>query len=87
MESPLRSSARHMSVYVGLFEMSVTFILWLGGLRLSERAEQVSVLVYASPFLSLVFIGLIVGERIAPATLAGLVLIVGGILLVHFRRR
>jgi len=74
-------------VYVGLFEMGVTFILWLRGLRLSERTEQVGVLVYASPFLSLVFIGLIVGERIALSTLAGLVLIVAGILLVHVRRR
>ena len=72
--------------YIGLFEMGATFILWLKGLRLSETAAQVSVFVYASPFLSLVFIGLIVGERIALSTVAGLIFIVAGILLQHLRR-
>ncbi len=74
-------------VYVGLFEMGATFVLWLRGLRLSERTEQVGVLVYAAPFLSLVFIHLVVGEAIARATLAGLVLIIGGILMVHGARK
>jgi len=70
-------------VYIGLFEMGVTFVLWLRGLRLSETAAQVSVLVYASPFISLVFIRVLVGETIAFPTVAGLVLIVSGIAIQH----
>lgn len=69
--------------YIGMFEMGVTFVLWLRGLRLSETAAKVSVFVYASPFISLGFIRLTVGENIAPSTLAGLVLIVAGILMQH----
>ncbi len=71
--------------YIGMFEMGVTFVLWLRGLRLSETAAKVSVFVYASPFISLGFIRLAVGERIAPSTFAGLALIVSGILLQHIR--
>ena len=69
--------------YIGLFEMGATFVLWLKGLSLSKTSAQVSVFVFASPFLSLVFIHLVVGESIAPSTVAGLVLIVAGILLQH----
>jgi drug/metabolite transporter (DMT)-like permease len=67
--------------YVGLFEMGVTFVLWLHALRLSRTTAQVGILIYLSPFLSLVFIRFVVGERILPATALGLVLIVAGIVI------
>jgi drug/metabolite transporter (DMT)-like permease len=73
--------------YIGLFEMGVAFVLWLQALRLSETAAQVSNFVYISPFLSLVFIHLIVGERIAPSTIIGLVFIITGILVQHYAPR
>jgi hypothetical protein len=39
----------------------------------------VSIFIYLSPFLSLVFIHVLVGEIILPSTYAGLVLIIAGI--------
>ena len=70
-------------VYVGLFEMGVTYILWLAALQLSEATAKVSTLIFLSPFLSLIFISRILGEAIAVTTIMGLVLIVGGLLVQH----
>jgi drug/metabolite transporter (DMT)-like permease len=67
-------------VYIGLFEMGITFVLWLTALQLSSTAARVSNLIYISPFLSLVFLRLVIGEQIHPATFIGLFLIVGSIL-------
>lgn len=72
------------SVYVGLFEMGITYILWLKGLQLSTTTAKVSNLVFISPFISLMIINFVVGEKILFSTLAGLVLIVGGIMLQQF---
>ena len=68
-------------IYSGLFEMGLTFLLWLKALELASTTARVSNLVFLSPFLSLVLIRVLVGEAILPSTLAGLVLIVCGILL------
>jgi drug/metabolite transporter (DMT)-like permease len=69
------------SVYIGLFEMGITFVFWLKALKYAENTAKVSNLVYLSPFLSLVFISIIIGERILPSTLAGLTLIISGIII------
>lgn len=67
------------AIYVGLFEMGFTYVLWLSALALSETTDRVSGLIYLTPFLSLVFIHFILGEPLYPSTLAGLTLIVTGI--------
>ncbi|HUV09194.1 MAG TPA: DMT family transporter, partial [Spirochaetia bacterium] len=72
-------------VYVGFFEMGITFVLWLKAMRLARRAALISNLVFLSPFLSLLFLHLILGEELFLSTLLGLVLIVGGILLQRYR--
>jgi len=69
------------ATYVGFFEMGITFVLWLKALRLSRTTAQVSNLIYLSPFLSLVLIHIIVGEKILPSTIIGLVFIVAGIIM------
>jgi len=69
------------AVYVGLFEMGITFLLWLKALKLSKTTAHVTNLIYLVPFLSLIFISLAVGEVIIPSTIVGLVFIVGGIIL------
>ena len=74
------------SVYVGVFEMGVTFVLWMRALSLSRTTAQVSNLVYLSPFLSLVLISVIVGETILPSSVIGLVFIIGGIVIRRFDR-
>ena len=71
-------------VYVGLFEMGVTYIFWLAALRLSEATAKVSTLIFLSPFISLIFISRILGEAIAVTTIMGLALIVAGLLVQHF---
>ena len=67
------------AVYVGLFEMGVTFLLWLRALRLSDSTARISYLIYLSPLLSLLWIRLFVGEEIRFSTLAGLALILIGL--------
>ncbi len=69
------------AVYVGLFEMGITFLLWLKALKLSKTTAHVTNLIYMVPFLSLVLIWFTVGETILPSTIVGLVFIVGGIVL------
>lgn len=68
-------------VYVGLFEMGLTFVIWLRALRLSRTTAQVSNLIFLIPFLSLVIIHLVLGERIYISSLLGLIFIVAGIIL------
>ena len=67
--------------YVGLFEMGITFLIWLKALKLSKTTAHVAGLIYLVPFLSLVVIYFVLGETILPATIIGAVLIVAGILL------
>ncbi len=69
------------SVYIGMFEMGITFFLWLNALKHSTTTAKISNLVFLSPFISLIFIRFFVGEIILPSTIAGLLMIVGGILL------
>ncbi len=71
-------------VYIGLFEMGITFLLWLRALKLSKTTAHVTSLIYLVPFLSLLFISFTVGETILPATFVGLIFIVGGIILQRF---
>lgn len=75
------------AAYVGLFEMGVTFILWTKALTLSPTTAHVSNLIFLSPFLSLIWIGTLVGEPIYPSTLLGLLLIVSGIVLLSYSQK
>jgi len=68
-------------IYVGLFEMGITFLVWLKALRSAKTTAHVVNLIYLVPFLSLLVIALVLGEKILPSTIAGLLLIVTGIIL------
>lgn len=68
------------AVYAGVFEMGLTFIVWLAALQRSTRTDQISHYVYLSPFLSLIFIRLVLHETIYWTTLVGLSLIIMSIL-------
>jgi len=72
------------SIYVGIFEMGITYILWLKALQLAKTTAKVSNLVFISPFISLFFIRFLVGEPILTSTIVGLILIIGGILLQQY---
>lgn len=75
------------AVYVGLFEMGITFTLWLKGLSLSKNRSNTSTLVFLSPFLSLIFIALLLGEKLYISSIIGLALIIGGILFQQFGKK
>ncbi|MBE2188624.1 MAG: DMT family transporter [Desulfobulbaceae bacterium] len=69
------------SAYVGLFEMGVTFVLWMKALQLSQNNAQIGMVIYLSPFLSLVMIHFVLGESIQFTSILGLLLIIGGVFL------
>lgn len=69
------------SVYVGIFEMGITFFFWLKALSLAATTDKVSNLVYFAPFVSLLFVHFILNEPVYYTTPAGLLLIIGGILI------
>jgi drug/metabolite transporter (DMT)-like permease len=75
------------SIYIGIFEMSITFVIWLLALTNSENTAKVSNLIYLSPFIALFFIWFTVGEEIHFSTFVGLIFIVGGILLQQFIKK
>ncbi len=68
------------SIYVGSFEMGITFVLWLKALSLAESKAKLNNIIYLVPFVSLVFIHFLVGESIYWTTIVGLLIIVGSIL-------
>ncbi|MDN3608684.1 DMT family transporter [Vibrio ostreicida] len=67
--------------YVGLFEMGVTFVLWLSALKLTKNTARISNLIFVSPFVSLLLLANIIDEQIHPTTLFGLILIITGLAL------
>lgn len=78
---PRGSAGMAPAVYVGMFEMGFTFVLWSTALRLSSSVSRVGNLIFLAPMLSLVFIATVLDEAIHPATLVGLALILPGIML------
>jgi len=75
------------SIYIGLFEMGITFVVWLEALRSTSYTARISNLVYLSPFLSLLLVSWLVGEKIMMYTLTGLAFIIGGILIQQLAGR
>lgn len=69
------------SVYIGIFEMGITFLFWLKALKLAHTTDKVSNLVYIAPFISLIFVHFILHESVYYTTFAGLLLIISGILV------
>ncbi|MEZ5536124.1 MAG: DMT family transporter [Thiolinea sp.] len=73
------------ALYVGVFEMGLTFVLWLSAMKLTDSTAKISNLIFIAPFLSLLFISTFLGEEILPSTLYGLLFIIGGLLLQQLR--
>lgn len=69
------------AVYVAFFEMSLAFYFWLSALNSARHTASLGNLVFITPFLSLWVISQVLGERLLPGTLLGLILILAGIVL------
>jgi len=72
------------SIYIGIFEMGLTFVLWLTALKLSTHTARVSNLVFISPFISLMLVSVVLSEKILPSTYIGLTIIVAGIFMQQY---
>ncbi len=69
------------SIYVGLFEMGLTFIFWLKAIEYAEDTAKTGNLIYLTPFFSLIVISLVLKENIYFTSVVGLAAIVTGILI------
>jgi len=75
------------SIYSGIFEVGITYLLWLKAMNLTSSNAKIGNLVFFAPFLSLVFIHLILKETIYFTTFIGLLFIVSGVLVQQLDRR
>ena len=68
------------ALYIGLFEMGISFVCWQMAMRLTESTARIANLIFIAPLLSLVIISVILKEPILSSTLWGMVLILGGLM-------
>lgn len=74
-------------IYSGIFEVGITYVLWLKAMNLTTSNAKIGNLVFFAPFLSLVFIHFILKENIFVTTFIGLIFIVSGVLLQQLDKR
>lgn len=67
-------------IYIGIFPSAIAFVFWFKALKEGET-PLMSNLVFLTPFISLIFISLILKEEIKIISIIGLILIIGGIVL------
>jgi drug/metabolite transporter (DMT)-like permease len=75
------------AVYVGIFEVGITYVLWMKAMQLSTNNAKIGNLVFLAPFVSLIFIHFILKETIYITTFIGLVFIVAGIFTQRLDRK
>lgn len=83
--SGITQSAIFGAIYVGLFEMGITFVFWLMALRYATNTSLISNLIFISPFISLLLLYFIIGEEIYASTIIGLVIIILGLLIQNLK--
>jgi drug/metabolite transporter (DMT)-like permease len=84
---PASTAGWATAVYVGIFEMGITFVLWLMAIRAAPATDKISNLVYLAPFINLGLVRLILKEQIFGSTVIGIILLVGGILIQNLLKR
>ncbi len=88
--SSINLSAILGSAYIGLFEMGITFLLWLNALKLSRNTSIISNIIFVSPIISLILISLILKEPIYSSSIIGLSLIIISIVvqnIIDYKRK
>jgi len=74
-------------IYTGIFEVGITYVLWLKAMNYTSSNAKIGNLVFFAPFLSLVFIYLILKETIYITTFIGLIFIIAGVLVQQLDRK
>ncbi|HBV76440.1 MULTISPECIES: DMT family transporter [Vibrio] len=72
-------------IYVGLFEMGITFVAWLTALKNTKNTSRISNLIFLSPFISLMLLAKIIGETIYISTIIGLIFILLGLAIQQIK--
>ncbi len=80
-------TAFYSVIYIGFFEIGITYILWMKAMELSTNNAKIGNLVFIAPFVSLIFIHFILNETIYITTFIGLIFIVTGIFIQHTDKR
>ncbi len=70
-------------LWLGIFTSGLGFVFWLLALKYGDTAK-ISSIILITPFLSLVFIYFMLGEKILISSIIGLFIIVAGILIQSF---
>lgn len=70
----------YAGIYIGLFEIGFSFVLWMKALSLTKHNARIANLTYIFPFISLIFIHFILKEQIFITTIIGIIFIISGIL-------
>ena len=74
-------------IFSGIFEVGITYVLWLKAMNYTSSNAKIGNLVFFAPFLSLIFIHLILKETIYITTFIGLIFIITGVLVQQLDRR
>lgn len=75
------------SIYIGAFEMGVTFVLWLKAMKYTKNTAKLGNIAYLVPFIALMFVSLVLKERVIWTTIFGLIIIIGAILFQQYLGR
>lgn len=73
------------AIYVGIFEMGITFVLWLLAMQYASATDRISNLVYVAPFLNLLIVNIVLDESIYKTTVFGLLLLISGIVIQNMK--
>lgn len=72
-------------MWLGIFTSGLAFVFWFLALKYGDTAKM-SNMIFLTPFLSLVYIYFLVGEKILISSVVGLVVIVAGILIQSMKK-
>ncbi len=72
-------------IWLGIFASGLGFVFWFLALKYGDTAKM-SNMIFLTPFISLVYIYFLVGEKILTSSVIGLVVIVAGILIQSIRK-
>lgn len=75
------------AIYIGLFEMGLSFVLWNKAMKLTTNASQVANLIFLSPLLSIIWLSQFAGEPILNSTLIGLACILVGLFVQNVAKK
>jgi drug/metabolite transporter (DMT)-like permease len=84
---PVSTEGWLSAVYVGIFEMGITFVFWLLAMQYAPSTDRISNLVYVAPFLNLIIVRLVLHESIYISTIYGILLLVSGIVIQNLQKR